>query len=94
MEAMSEHTFLFHRPPNGQRFFKELEARATHLLKVARGEDALSKDLAAFRGPGGTVKHAATLAKHGRHGVVLNTPVTAPKSPPSDTTFATPRKRR
>jgi hypothetical protein len=66
-----------------------------HLLRVARGVEALSKEFEKYviREPGDYVRHAALLAR-GRGHVVMNTPISPSNSAQSDLTYATRRKRK
>jgi|JI10StandDraft_1071094.scaffolds.fasta_scaffold1383619_1 hypothetical protein len=66
-----------------------------HLILVARGEMPLDEkfDKYVIRTASDHTRHAALLARH-NSGLVLNTRITNYKSPSSDVTHASKRKRR
>lgn len=87
------HVWIFHRPPRSTDFFDVWKERSTHLLRVARGEEPLAKRYEKLLGPGRYTKEAAEVAKN-RGKIVLTTPISSTKSPSSNITYGTPRKRR
>lgn len=91
LESFRSHVYVFHGPPSSLDYFERWAELSQHLWQVAHGLEPLSSRLEGLRGPGSYTRHAALLAKS-RAKLVLNTPVSTGKVPPSNITYATPRK--
>ena len=72
-----------------------IEGVTDHLLVVARGEAPLDPKFSKYviRTPADHTRHAALLAHH-RSNIVFNTSITGYKSPPTNITYGTRKKRR